>query len=147
MNGIFGMAVIFHLAARDIGGERTRINRRAQCGIAMRHGAHMIFMRVRDEDGVKPVRAVLQPGDVRHDQVHTRRPVHIGKGNTQIDQNQPLLIRRTVPVNIGVHADLTCPAQGQVNQSFTAHFLSVFLVECMDHRQPMHCQIVFQLVK
>ena len=124
--GLVRMAIFIHLAARNVGGERAGIDRRAQPFISVRHRAHVILVCVGHEYRFDPVAAFFQPLHIRQDQVHTGRAVHIRKGHTQIDHDQTLFVLRPVPVHIGIHTNFTRPAEGKVDQSFTAHKFSYF---------------------
>ena len=115
------MTLLFHLAPRNIGGEGTRIDRRAQSIISQRHRAHVILMGMGDENRLDPVAPLRKPGDVGQDQVNTRAAVHVGKGHAHVDHDQPFLARLAIAIHIGVHAYFTRPAEGKVDQSFSAH--------------------------
>ena len=130
-----------------MGREGARINRRAQLFPAMPHGTNVILMRMGDENRLQPVTSLFQPRDIRQDQIYPRRAIHIRKGHAQIDKDQAFLVGFAIPVYIGIHANFACPAQGQINDPFTAHDLSVCLVIGVDDGQPVHRHIVFQRIK
>ena len=117
-----GVPAIIHLAPRDIGGKGAGINRRAQFIVVMRNGAHMIFVRMGDEHGLKAITPRFQPRNIGKDQIHPGRAVHIRKRHAQIHKDEPLLVWRTHAVDIGVHTNFTRPAEGQIDHTFTAHF-------------------------
>ena len=87
----------------------------------MANGTDMVLMRMGDEDRLDPVAPCLQPGDVGKDQIDTGGAVHIRKGDAQIHNDQAFLILPAISVHITVHSDLTCPAQGQIDQTLSTH--------------------------
>ena len=80
----------------------------------MRHCADVILVGVGDENPLQLIGAFRQPTDVGHDQIHAGGGVHVGKGHAQINQDQAFLARRAIAIE-GVHADFTCPAEGQID--------------------------------
>ena len=114
------------LAPRDIGSKGARKNRRTQLFIGVGNGAYMIFVCVSDEHPVNSILAFGQPRDVGQDQVNARAAIHVGEGHTKIHNDQPLVVRFTIAINICVHANFARSPKGQVDQSFTAHFISYF---------------------
>ena len=124
-----GVAVFGELAPRDIGGEFTRIDRRAKAFPIVPDGTDVVFVGVGDENTHDIGTAFFQPCDIGHDQVDARGGVHVGEGHAQIDNDQFLFARKSISVDVGVHADLTGPTQGQINQAvscfFAAHVVSL----------------------
>ena len=78
------MALLFHLATGDIGGEGARIDRHIEAAIKMRHRADVILVGVGDENPLQLIGALRQPADVGHNQIHAGGGVHVGKGHAQI---------------------------------------------------------------
>ncbi len=115
------MALIVHLASRDIGREPPRMDLRPQPAPEMAHRAHVILMRMGDEDRLDPVGPLGQPLDIGKDQIDARRAVHIGECHAQIDDDQPLLVRRPIAVDIAIHPDLPRASKGKINQPVAAH--------------------------
>ena len=73
--------MLVHLPARDVRGEFTRIDRRAQSVLIMGDGAHMVLVGMGDEDGFDLVAPFLQPSNIGQDQVHAGAAVHVREGN------------------------------------------------------------------
>ena len=111
-HGPLGLPRLGHLSPRDIRGKYPRVHRRAQLLPIMPDRAHMVLMGMGDKNPLDAVLTGFQPRDIGEDQVHTGRPVHIWKRHTQIDNNQPFLIRCAVAIDIGIHPNLACPAEG-----------------------------------
>ena len=105
------------LAPCDIGRERARINRRAKLFPIMPDGPDMVFMRVGDEDAIDHRTTFFEPRNIRQDQIHTRRRIHIREGHAQIDDNQPFSILGPVAIDIGIHADFAGTPKGQIDQA------------------------------
>ena len=122
---VFGVAVFRHLPASDIGGKGARIDRRLQHLIGMRDGANVVFVGVGDKDRFDLIATLLQPRDVGQDQVHARRAIHVRKGHTDVDDDQPFFPGLAVTVDIGVHANFTRPTEGQIDKSFAAHIIQL----------------------
>ena len=118
--------MLFHLSPTNVGRERPRVNRCAQVFICQCHGTNMVFMGVRDENRLNLVTSFLQPCDIRHDQIDPWCAIHIRKGHTNIHDNQTFSVLRPVAVDVAIHADLTCSAQRQINQTVRAHKLNAF---------------------
>ena len=104
--------MFIQLAARNIGRERPRIDRCAQLFPVMANGAHVVFVGVGDKDTLDLRLARFQPRNIRQDQIHARRAVHVGKGHAQIDNDQTFFAGCPIAVNIGVHADFTGTSKG-----------------------------------
>ncbi len=82
----------------------------------------MILVPVGDEDCFQPVGTLFEPRDIAVDQVHTGGAVHIRESDTKIDKDQPLVALGPITIDIGVHADLTRPTKGEIDQPvLTAH--------------------------
>jgi len=111
------VAMFGQLAPRDIRCELARVNGRAKLFPHMANGANMVFVRVGDEDTVNHRATLFQPSDVRQDQIDARCAVHIGEGDAQINNDQAFCVFWPVSVDIGVHADLSCAAEGQIDQA------------------------------
>ena len=98
-----------------MGGELAGIDRGAKTLPQVAHRADVVFVCVRDQDRFDPVFARLKPCHIRHDQVHARRGVHVGESDTKVHNDQAFLFRCAVTIDIGVHANLTCPTKGQID--------------------------------
>lgn len=121
-------AAILELLPGDVRGKGAGVDRRRQGLGEMADGADVILMRMGYEDRIEPVGTRDQPGHVGKDQVDPGRPVHVGKGHAQIDQDQPLAIRRAIAEDIGIHADFPGPAERQVDQALAGHMLPFSLL-------------------
>ena len=121
----FGQVFLGQLAGRDIRGKGPRIDRRSEAFPQKANSPHVVLVRVGDKDPFDLILTLFEPRDIRENQVDTGAPVHIGEGHTEIDNDQTFLIWCAISVDIGVHADLARAAERQVNQSFTAHVVSL----------------------
>ncbi len=83
----------------------------------MAHRAHVILMRMGDEDRLEPVGPLGQPLDIGKDQIDPGGAVHMRKGHADIDEDQPFLARRPLAVDIGVHPDLARATEREINQT------------------------------
>ena len=87
----------------------------------MAKSTDMIFVAVGDENGVDSVRPLGKPAYVCKYQVHARRALHVRKCHAKVHDDQALPARRTVAIDIGVHADLVGAAERQVEQPVLGH--------------------------
>ena len=126
--GIDGQALLFEFQPPDGGGEAAGIDRLFQLGPQMAKRADVIFMRMGDEDRLKAVQVVFQPGQIGQDQINTGGAVHIREGHAHIDEDQPFLARRAIAIDIGVHTDLAGAAEGKVDQPVRSHAVSSSLL-------------------
>ena len=123
-HGIVADTVFRQLSAGDIRGEGAGIDLgSAQAFEQVADRADVVFVRVGDEHRLKPVASFLKPGDIGKNQVHAGRAVHVGKGDADVDKDQPFLPRRAVAIDIGVHADFPGTAEGEIDQPFSCHAL------------------------
>ena len=90
------------------------------------------------ENRFKLIFTVFQPAYIGQDQIDAGAAVHIRKGHPQIDQNQPFFTGFPIAIDIGIHANFTGAAKGQVDQSFTAHSSGFSYIIFMNHGQPVH---------
>ena len=123
-DGLVAVSVFRQLAARDIRSKCTGIDLgRTEPIKQMTDGPDVIFVGVGDEYRLKLIAPLLQPSDVGKDQIDTRRRIHIGKGNADVDEDQPLFSGCAVAVDIGVHADFPGTAEGEIDQPICGHIL------------------------
>ena len=97
----------------------------------MTHRADVVLMRVGDEQRLDAVLVLFQPGDIGQDQIDTGRCAHVRKGHAHVDNNQALLARLAVAINIAVHADLAGTTQRQINQPVLAHVTASSFLLCL----------------
>ena len=83
-------------------------------------------MAMGDEDRLDPRRVLFQPAYIGHDQINAGRGIHIGESHPKIHDDQPLLPRWPVAIDIAIHPDFTGPAKGKIDQAvFRAHAFSL----------------------
>ena len=118
---VLGLVLLLHLAPRDRGGEGPGDDRRLQAAPQVPHRTDMVLVGMGDQDGLDPVGALFQPGDVGKDQVDARGRLHVGERDPQIDHDQPFAFGRPIAVDIAVHPDLARAAEGEIDQSVGGH--------------------------
>ena len=116
------------LLAQDRGGERGRVHRAAESRPEIGHRAQVILVCVGQHDGEQVLPALLDEGRVRHDHVDPRQRV-AREGDAEID-HQP---RALAGIEVEVHADLPCPAEGQEVQRVALD------AGCCRRRGHVHC--------
>ena len=118
-----GLAMFRQLALGDVRGEGAAVDRRADLLPQHPDGADVVFVRVGDEDAHHVLPARAQPGDVGHDQVHAGRRIHVREGHAEVHDDQLLLTRGAVAIDIGVHPDLSRASQREVDEAIGAGIL------------------------
>ncbi len=88
------------LEGKNFRRERACINRATELRPEPRHRAHMILMRMGDDDTEKILPPIRNPARIRHDHIDARRPV-IGKGNAAVN-HQPFTV---TAIKVEIHAD------------------------------------------
>ena len=114
---VVGVALFLQLAPRDVRGEFTRIDRRAQLFPQQANRADVVFVGVGDENTLDLRPAFFQPGDIGENQINAGRTIHVGKGDAQIDDDQTLFAFGAIAVDVAVHADFTGAAKRHIDQS------------------------------
>ena len=117
LQNAFRVAVLFQLPRRDVRSEFAGVNWCAEAVPIVTNSTHVILMRVGDEDAIDHRLTLFQPSDVRQDQIHTRRAIHVWKGHTKVDDNQTLRIFGPIAVDVSVHANFASAAERQVDQA------------------------------
>ncbi len=105
---LVGQARLHELAAQHRCGKRRGVDRRPQARPKVGDRAQMILVRVREHDADEVAGALLDEGGIGHDHFDAGHAV-VAEGDAEIE-HQPLA---GMAVEIEVHADLACSAQGK----------------------------------
>ena len=123
--------MVGQLAACDVRGKGTCVNRRAKRLPVVADGPYVVFVGVGDENAFDVGAACFQPCDIGQDQIHTGCCVHVCEGHAEVDDDQFFFARKAVAIDVGVHPDFTSPTEGQIDQAFSCFFAAhVFSLLC-----------------
>ena len=102
---IGGGAGLDHLFRRDPRGVIARIDRHAQTRPQMTDSAHVVFVRVGDEDADQLVGLFGDEGGVGHHQVDPGAGFHVSERDAAIDHDPAPLGALAMTVQVHVHPD------------------------------------------
>ncbi len=132
------------LAHQHRAGEAGRIDGAAQSRPEVMDGAEMIFVRVGEQQADDVIATRLEIARIgRHDR-HTGRVAGC-EGDPEIDHQPSAAVRRSVAVEVEVHADLAGPAQSAGRRVRRRRYRRSWLgVQAMNRKQAFERQILIR---